>query len=193
METLTTYRCEYCGEISPEQKVIAICEDRCARHKTFLDVKRLGDIQAEAYLDSIRLRACSIPHLFKIILDEEDLIMAAVERLHFVDKRPPPRMYNFSYEHVHFTNAYQPFKEDRMTHSSPIGKPRCPQWPKEATVSGLAAAVRINFKQKGNKKRIDIYEKYIQYIPGINTGTGGGCESVNIYLTLWKEDFPLMG
>ena len=23
--------------------------------------------------------------------------------------------------------------------------------------------------------------------------TRGGCESVNIYLTLWKEDFPLMG
>ena len=192
METIIKYRCEYCGEESVEQKVIAVCEDRCERHETFLNVKRLGDIQAETYLDSIRLRACSIPHLFEIILDEEDLILAAVERLYFANDRRPPRMYDFRFEHVHFTSAEKPWKEERMTHSAPIGQRKCPMWPDDKATSSLATSVRVHFNQKGSRKKIDIYEKYIKYIPGINTGSGGGCEHVNYYLTLWKEDFPLM-
>lgn len=194
MKSNTTYTCEFCGAESGDKKEMIIHEDRCERADTFKKVEAFRDARAGAYLDTIRMRATSISHLFKIILAEEDLIRDAVQQLHFKNARKLSRMYNFRWEHVHFTNLYNPWKKEFMSHSAPVGEDCCPMW-SEGDISdkySIASAVRIHFDQKGATKVFDKYKKYIGYIPGINTGSGGGVESVDIYLTLWKSDFPLM-
>ncbi len=193
MITDATYTCEYCGAHSTSQKEIAICEDRCARHKTFLDVEAIREAQAYAYLDTIRLRAVSFEHLFKMIIDEEDMIREAVKLLYYKDKRQPPRMYNFNWEFCHFCNVGIQFRKECMTHSAPIGQKKhgigCDY---ESRRYSPASSIRIHFNHKGSRKEVDAYEKYIGHIPGVNTGSGGGVEKVNYYCTLWAEDFPLI-
>ncbi|AGN30258.1 hypothetical protein VPFG_00259 [Vibrio phage nt-1] len=195
MHKMTVHVCDYCDFQSILEREVAAHEKVCAAVKTFNDVKAIQQAQAHAYLDTIRLRACSFKHLFDIILDEEDMIIEAVHVLHYYgEERKTPRMMNFRWEFCHFCHEYQQFRDERKTHSAPVGEKTCPMWSenREDIKFGLASSIRCHWEHQGNRKKFDLYRKYIGRIPGINCGTGGGVEKCDSYLTLWKDDFPLI-
>lgn len=195
MHKMTVHVCDYCDFQSILPREVEAHEKRCAQHNMFLKVKDIQQAQAQAYLDTIRLRACSFKHLFEIIQDEEDMIIEAVQTLHFYgEERKAPRMMNFKWKYCHFCHEYEQFREQRKTHSAPVGEKTCPMWSenKEDIKSGLACAIECIWEHQGSRKSVDRYRNYLGYIPGVNTGSGGGVDKVHYYLTLWKDDFPLI-
>lgn len=195
MHQMTVHVCDYCDFQSILQGEVAAHEKRCRQHDTFLKVKAIQQAQASKYLDTIRLRACSFKHLFEIIQDEEDMIIEAVHVLHYYgEERKTPRMMNVRWEYCLFSTQHKPFIEARMTHSAPVGENTCSMWSenKEDIKRGLACNIRCHWEQQGSRKSFDLYRKYLGHIPGVNCGSGGGVGQCNSYLTLWKDDFPLI-
>lgn len=193
MKTLTAYECSFCDLLSKNKLEIEAHENGCMLNTLFLENKKREQQKAKQYLDTFRHKAKTITQLFDMILEEQEKIIEAVKVIQFYRKdKDLKRIKNITYCNHGFTTPNKP-EHHPMTHSAPVGKKKVQMYPKpENEEKPLAFDLEVFYELEDTNNRNQQHENIIDFIGGINTGSGGSCgKGYHYYCTFWVEDFPL--
>lgn len=187
MKQIQVFQCEVCQETNPDRELMINHERDCLEKVEKQKEKDALQAEAQAYLNTFRLRSTSVEHLLKMIEDEMSDIVKAVKTLDFYDKDiEVARLYEFTFGRAGFASARDPHPM-RMTHSAPIGKEQYSMLVRDGE-KPLAFEVEIFYRTgKG------ICHNVLDRIAGLNTGSGGSASDnrMHYYTALWMDDFPL--
>lgn len=193
MKTLTAYECSFCNLLSKDKTEVETHETGCMLNAVFLENKRKEQQQAVDYLDTFRHKAKTITQLFDMILEEQEQVIEAIKVIRFYrEDKDLKRITNITYCNHGFTTPNKP-EPQPMSHSSPVGKKRTSMYPKPKNEEKpLAFDLEVFYDVEKTSNKGQSHECILDFIGGINTGSGGSCgQGYHYYCTFWVEDFPL--
>lgn len=193
MKTLTAYECSFCNLLSKDKTEIETHETGCMLNAAFFENKRKEQQQAVDYLDTFRHKAKTITQLFDMILEEQEQVIEAIKVIRFYRQdKDLKRITNITYCNHGFTTPNKP-EPQQMSHSSPVGKKRTSMYPKpQNEEKPLAFDLEVFYDVEKTSNKSQSHECILDFIGGINTGSGGSCgQGYHYYCTFWVEDFPL--
>jgi hypothetical protein len=190
MNKIIAYECSFCSLFLKDKFIIEGHETGCKLHSKFQQHKLKEQNIARDYLDTFRKRIRTISQLFELIEDEMNDICKAIGFLEYYRKDMKIRpITNITYKHTGFLSPDN-IGDVYTSHSAPIGSQTYIEGKRgEKYAKGFDIEV---FYEHVKKEQIDREVNILDYIAGINTGSGGSWSpGRHYYCTFFIEDFPL--